>query len=59
MGAAATNIVSLIASAAVGLGLAASWFAGRRRAAAALLADAQRAAAAHRQQAQREAATLK
>jgi ribonuclease Y len=59
MGAAATNIVSLIASAAVGLGLAASWFAGRRRAAAALFADAQRAAAADRQQAQREADTLK
>jgi ribonuclease Y len=59
MGAAATSIVSLIASAAVGLGLAASWFAGRRRAAAAMIADAQRAAAADRQQAQREADTLK
>jgi len=54
-----TPIVSAIVSAALGFGLAASWFAGRRRAAAAIIAEAQRAAAADRQQAQREADTLK
>ena len=59
MGAATANIVSAGVSAAIGLGAAALWFAGRRRAAHALVEDARRAAAAERGQALREADTLR
>jgi len=59
MGAATANIVSASVSAAIGLGAAALWFAGRRRAAHALVEDARRAAAAERGQALREADTLR
>ena len=53
------NIFTGIVAAAVGLAIAAWWFTGRRRAAAALIADAERAAASERQQAQREAETIR
>jgi ribonuclease Y len=58
MGAAA-NVVSAVVSAAIGFGMAALWFAGRRRAAEALLNDARQAAAAERGHAQREADALR
>ena len=58
MGAAA-NVVSAVVSAAIGLGVAALWFASRRRAAMALLSDARQAAAAERGHAIREADALK
>jgi ribonuclease Y len=59
MGAATVNVVSAAVSAAIGLGIAAAWFASRRRAADALLNDARQSAGAERAHAQREADALK
>ena len=55
MGPAAVSVVSAAVSAAIGLGIAAVWFAGRRREAARLVRDAETAAASRRQHAERDA----